>query len=88
MGREIAGDCNEDVAAFVGGRTNERGASGAGRFGTQNWRKMKKSRWLSSSSARAASTSARFGTGDASGDLPQEGDQSELFSAAQRESER
>jgi hypothetical protein len=42
---------------------------------------MKKSCSLSSSSARAASMNATLGTGNASGDLLQEGDQSWLFNA-------
>jgi hypothetical protein len=49
---------------------------------------MMPSRSLSSSSAREASTNAMRDTVDASGDLPQAGDQSELFGVAQRESER
>jgi hypothetical protein len=60
-------------------RTNERGASGARCFGTQQGKRAKKSCLLSSSSARVASTNAQHGMADASGDLPQEGDQSRVF---------
>ena len=68
--------------------TSERGASGAGCFGTQKWRKTRKSRSLSSSSARAASTNATRGAAGASGDLPQAGDQSRRGGAGRRAGER
>jgi hypothetical protein len=70
------------------GRTSERGASGAGFFGTSRCIKRMPSRWHGLSSARAASMNATRGTADASGDLPPAGDQSPNFNAVLQVGER